>query len=165
MNRKDRRAEAARQRHAEAMVGMDVRYGGRTLVITTYVNTDEESEELYKRVEPATRGPKHGMVITTVSVLPTEEARGLWEEQDIATFFAGRTLVVTSYINTDESLDHELTQRVMNAANKPSNLKTARECGGQLAVTVTGGEAPLEDARDMWRKFIRKLETQKDGPN
>lgn len=105
------------------------------------------------------------MVITTVAVTPAEAARSLWEDQGISTFFDGCTLTVTTYINTDESLDHDLTQRVMNAANKPSNPKTFEVCGGQLAVTVTGGEAPIEEAREMWKHFIRKLKDQKDGPN
>lgn len=144
---------------------MEVRHGGRTLVVTAYVNTDEEPEAVYKRVEVAARGPKMAMVITTVAVTPVEAARPLWEEQEIQTFFDGRTLTVTTYINTDESLDHDLTRRVMNAANKPSNPTTSEVCGGQLAVTVTGGEAPLEEAREMWKHFIRKLKDQKDGPN
>ena len=116
-------------------------------------------------LDVAARGPKMAMVITTVAVTPAEAARSLWEDQGISTFFDGCTLTVTTYINTDESLDHDLTQRVMNAANKPSNPKTFEVCGGQLAVTVTGGEAPIEEAREMWKHFIRKLKDQKDGPN
>jgi len=165
MNRKDRRAEEARQRHATAVVGMELRYGGRTLVVTAYVNTDEEPEAVYKRVHSAVRGPKAAMAITTVAGTPAEAARLLWETQGIPTFFDGRTLTVTSYVNTDESLDHGLTQRVMNAANKPSNSNTSEACGGQLAVTVTGGEAPLEESRGMWEHFIQKLKDQKHGPN
>jgi len=53
----------------------------------------------------------------------------------------------------------------MNAANKPSNPKTNEACQGQLAVIVTGEEAPLEEAKEMWRHFIQRLKEQKDGPN
>jgi hypothetical protein len=165
MNRKDRRAEEARQRHAKATVGMELRYGGRTLVVTAYVNTDEEPQAVYQRVEPAARGPKHYMALVTVAVFSTGQALPIWESQGIPTFFGGRTLVLTCYVNTDESLDHDLTRRVMNAANKPSNPNTHEACGGQLAVTVTGGESPLEEAREMWSHVIRKLKEQKNGPN
>ena len=147
------------------MVGMELRYGGRTLVVTAYVNTDEDPNDVYDRVRPAARGPKHCMGLVTVAVHPGEQALPIWEAQRIPTYFGGRTLIVTCYINTDEALDHDLTQRVMNAANKPGNQKTSEACGGQLAVTVTGGEAPLEEAREMWKHLIQKLEKQKDGPN
>jgi hypothetical protein len=148
------------------MVGAELRYGGRTLVVTAYVNTDEEPQAVYDRVFLASRGPKQAMVIVTVGAAASaEQARSFWEARGIPTIFDGRTLVVTAYVNTDEALDHGLTQRVMNAANKPSNPETAKACDGQLAVAVSGGEAPLEEAKAMWRHFIRKLEDKKHGPN
>lgn len=165
MNRKDRRAEAARERHAQAMVGMEVRHKGRTLVVTAYVNTDEEAQAVYARVLPAARGPKQAMALVTVALAQAEAVRAAWEAQGIPTFFDGRTLVVTCHINTDEACDHALTERVMNVANKPGNPKTAEACSGQLAVIVTGGEAPIEEARGLWQQVIRKLKEQKDGPN
>jgi len=60
------------------MVGMDLRYGGRTLVVTAYVNTDEEPGAVYERVEAAVRGPKMAMALVTVSVTPAEEIASLW---------------------------------------------------------------------------------------
>jgi len=147
------------------MVGMEVRYGGRTLVVTAYVNTDEEAQEVYQRISSATRGPRQSMALVTVALAPPEQAIPLWEAQKIPVLFDGRTLIATAYVNTDETLDHGLTRRVMEAANKPGNPTTLKACDGQLAVIVTGGEAPLEEAREMWRHFIRKLEEQKDGPN
>jgi len=147
------------------MVGMAIRYGGRTLVVTAYVNTDEEPQVVYERVQTAARGPKAAMVLTTIAVTPAGQVHPLWAARGIPTIFDGRTLMLTSYINTDEALDHGLTQRVLNAANKPSNPETAKACDGTLAVAVAGGEAPLEEAREMWKHFIRKLEDQKNGPN
>lgn len=161
MNRKNRRAEAARQRHAKAMVGMEMRYGGRTLVVTAYVNTDEDPNDVYRRVELAARGPKRAMVVVSVAV---QEPCSIWEGRG-PTLFNGRTLIVTCYINTDEPLDHALTRRVMNAANKPGNPKTAAECSGQLAVVVGGGELPLDEARKLWLHVVKKADAQKDGPN
>lgn len=105
------------------------------------------------------------MAVVTAAVLPVEQSTPIWSLQGITTFFEGRTIQITAYVNTDESLDHDLTKRVMNAANKPGNPKTHAACGGQLAATVTGGEAPIEDAREMWKVFFKKLELQKDGPN
>lgn len=167
MNRKDRRAEAARQRHAQALVGMELRYGGRTLVITAYVNTSEEFTEVVKRVQPAARGPKQAMVILTAKVYEAEQASlvaDLWKAQGIQTLFDGRTVVIACYVNTDEEAAR-VSARVIAAANKPTDPAVCSACLGQLAVITTVGDAPEEETRAMWEKFFATLRARKDGPN
>lgn len=167
MNRKDRRAEAARQRHAKAMVGMELRYGGRTLVVTAYVNTSEEPETVRQRVQPAARGPKQAMAIVMGGDYDPDAAplvAELWKEQGIQTLFDGRTVVITCYVNTDED-PRAVSDRVIRAANTPTDPEVLKACSGQLAVINTIGEAPDEEARPMWEKFFALLRAQKDGPN
>lgn len=165
MSRKDRRAEAARQRHAQAMVGMELRYGGRTLVITAYVNTSEMPEDVVKRVQPAARGPKMAMVIITAGVHTAEPAIAeLWRSQDIPTLFDGRTVIVTCYVNTDEE-PATVSARVIAAANAPPDPAVRAACRGQLAVINTVGDAPEHETRAMWEKFFAMLQARKDGPN
>jgi hypothetical protein len=164
MSRKDRRAEAARQRHAKAMVGMELRYGGRTLVVTAYVNTSEDSGDVVKRVQPAARGPKQAMAIVTAGVHEAALTAALWRSQDIPTMFGGRTVVVTCYVNTDED-PQAVSTRVMCAANSPTDPMVRAECQGQLPVITTVGESPAEATGPTWEKFFAMLRAQKDGPN
>jgi hypothetical protein len=160
----DPRAEAARQQHAKAMVGMELRYGGRTLVVTTYVNTSEEGQEVVRRVQPAARGPRDVMAIVTAHMAPEEPVARLWETQGIQTLFSGRTVVVTAYLNTDED-PQAVSDRVMLAANTPTDAAALAACSGQLAVITTVGELDEADARALWERFFGMLRKQKDGPN
>jgi len=164
VNRKDRRAEEARQRHAKAMVGMELRYGGRTLVVTAYVNTPEEAVDVVKRIQPAARGPREAMAIVTAGVHEAESTAGLWKSQGIQTMFEGRTVAVTCYVNTDED-PRSLSKRVMDVANSPSDPKVRAECHGQLAVIATVSEPMYAEAREMWEHLFKTANAQKDGPN
>ena len=143
------------------MVGMELRYGGRTLIVTAYVNTSETPEEVVQRVQPAARGPKSAMVIVTAGV--HENATELWASQEIQTLFEGRTVVVNVYANTDEE-PNSISTRVMAAANTPS-WKCSEECQGQLAVITTVSDAPIEETTAMWRHFFKTVNAQKGGPN
>jgi len=170
MNRKDRRAEAARQRHAKAMEGMELRFGGRTLIVEAFVNTSEDPAEVVRRVQPAARGPKAVMCIVTAGVHEADTATSLeaveplWASQGIETLFGGRTIVVTIYANTDEEAV-VISRRVMAAANTPADPAVLEACKGQLAVIMTVSDAPIEETNAMWKHFFKILNAQKDGPN
>jgi hypothetical protein len=81
MNRHDRRAAEAKSRPAEdpRLVGMEVRFGGRTLEVRVFVNTDEEDWVVAQRVREAARGPKQAMAVITVADVPVERAVPLWD--------------------------------------------------------------------------------------
>lgn len=164
MNRRSRRAEATRQGHAKAMTGMELRYNARTLVVTAYVNTSEESPMVLLRVRPAARGPRQVMTIVTGETLDGPQAAPLWAERGIETLFEGRTVVVTAYVNTDEE-PQAISDRVMLAANTPIDPRVREACRGQLAVITTVGLAEAAEARAMWQHFFAALEARKDGPN
>lgn len=146
---------------------MELRYGGRTLVITAYVNTSEDVQRVVERVQPAARGPKRALVIVTAGVHEAEQAplvAALWKDTDIPTLFDGRTVVVTCYVNTDEEAA-PVSARVIAAANKPPEPAVRAACGGQLAVITTIGDAPEHETRAMWEKFFEMMRARKDGPN
>lgn len=164
MNRKDRRAEAARQRHAKAMVGMELRYGGRTLIVNVFVNTSESLEEVVKRVQPAARGSKESMILVTGAVMDTEIARPVWESQGITTMFEGKTVGLELYMNTDEE-PRPISDRVMAAANTPVDPAVLEACKGRLAVVSTVSFVEPHEIRPMWERLFKGLSAQKDGPN
>lgn len=164
MNRKDRRAEAARQRHAKAMVGMELRYGGRTLIVNVFVNTSESLEEVVKRVQPAARGPKDAMILVTGSVMDVEIARPVWESQGITTMFEGQTVGLELFMNTDEE-PRPISDRVMAAANTPVDPAVLEACKGRLAVVSMVSFVEPHDIRPMWDRLFKGLSAKKDGPN
>jgi hypothetical protein len=81
MNRHDRRAAEAKGKAAEdpRLQGMEIRFGGRTLEVKVFVNTDEEDWVVAMRVREAARGPKQCMAVLTVADVPVENAKPLWE--------------------------------------------------------------------------------------
>ena len=77
MNRNHRRAARAAD---PRLNGAEIRYGGRTIELRVYVNTDEAVPAVFERVQKAVKSaPNEPMVIITVGMLSTEEATGLWE--------------------------------------------------------------------------------------
>lgn len=81
MNRRDRRAEVVKKRalgNDTRLEGMDLRYGGRTLVVTVYLNTDGDPYEIGERVKAAARGPKLDMAVYTVGEVEAETAAPMW---------------------------------------------------------------------------------------
>ncbi len=149
-------------RHSDEMRGMELRYNARTLVVTVYVNTSEQSEEVLRRVQPAARGPREAMVVLTAQT--RDDVTSLWEASDIGTLFDGRTVIVTAYVNTDEE-PQALSDRVMQAANTPTDRAVSDACRGQLAVVTTVGLAEDDEARVMWQHLFATLNARKDGPN
>jgi hypothetical protein len=84
-NRHERRAAAKKaQQEAAAsgdkrLKGMEIRYGGRTLTVTAYINTDEPIEQIVERVKIAARGPKFDMVLVAGGEVETDAAQDLWD--------------------------------------------------------------------------------------
>jgi hypothetical protein len=71
-----------RQQRAKAdprMSGADVRYGGRTIQVTVYVNTDEDERDVALRIQEAAKGPGQRMVLVAVGLVDEGRARSLWE--------------------------------------------------------------------------------------
>ncbi len=81
MNRHDRRAQASQERRdaAAKKLGADVRYGGRTLEVKVFVNTDEDEREVALRVQAAAKGPKGCMTVLTAGILDASDAEKVWE--------------------------------------------------------------------------------------
>jgi hypothetical protein len=81
MNRHDRRAAEANGKPVEdsRLVGMEIKYEGRTLDVRVFVNTDEEDWVVVERVRQAARGPKQCMAMVMVGNVPLERAKPLWE--------------------------------------------------------------------------------------
>jgi len=73
MNRHERRAQAAKR------IGADVRYGGRTIEIKVFVNTDEDEHAVVKRVQDAAKGPKKCMTVVMAGFLSEEDAKRVWD--------------------------------------------------------------------------------------
>lgn len=57
---------------------IELRYGGRTLVITLYVNTDEDKMAVLGRIIEAAKGPKRSMVTATLEVIAGAVADLVW---------------------------------------------------------------------------------------
>lgn len=75
MNRRERRAQTKAD---PRLSGSDVRYGGRTLQVTAYVNTDEDERVVALRVQEAAKGPGKRMVLVTAGILNEEQSHRLW---------------------------------------------------------------------------------------
>lgn len=60
--------------------GMEVRYGGRTLRLEIFINTDEAPEAVAERLAPAARGPRRDMAVTAISEVPVAEAMVFWSK-------------------------------------------------------------------------------------
>ena len=75
MNRHDRRARAKQD---PRMDGMEVRYGGRTVHVTIWINTDEDEKTVSLRVHEAARGPRKDMAVVAGGVCDEEAARAVW---------------------------------------------------------------------------------------
>jgi hypothetical protein len=55
-----------------------IKFGGRTIVMTVVVNTDEDIHEVGERVNDAAKGPKLRMALTGTRVMSGAEALALW---------------------------------------------------------------------------------------
>lgn len=76
MNRRERRAA----KNGPKLEGAEIRYGGRTLELRVYVNTDEAPEVVYERVRHAVKSaPNCPMTVITCGEVPVDQAEGLWE--------------------------------------------------------------------------------------
>ena len=77
MNRRERRAAKA----APRLQGLALRYGGCTVEIRAYVNTDEPWEKIYERVFKAVKfdAPNSPMVLVTVAHVEGDDAKKLWD--------------------------------------------------------------------------------------
>ncbi len=113
MNRAERRKQASedRVRHRgtsrdSRLDGMDVRYGGRTLEIRVYLNTDEEPHDVVARLDPAARGPRRVRSMFAARLVEEALARPLWKTapglEDDPLGYEGRTVEVVVLLNTDE---------------------------------------------------------------
>ena len=71
MNRRERRAQTKAD---PRLSGSDVRYGGRTLQVTT----DEDERVVALRVQEAAKGPGKRMVLVTAGILNEEQSHRLW---------------------------------------------------------------------------------------
>ncbi len=76
MNREERRRRA---KNDPRMSGAEIRYGGRTIQITAYVNTDEDELEVLQRVQEAAKGPGKRMVLVAGGLLPEDQWKLAWE--------------------------------------------------------------------------------------
>lgn len=86
MNRSDwKKAQAAKMKGRGTkddprLQGRDLRYGGRTLDVRIFVNTDESAEELLERLQGPARGPKGVMVLFAIGeVTEPELVEKLWQ--------------------------------------------------------------------------------------
>lgn len=76
MNRKERRSAKAQG----IDIGQtDVRFGGRTVEVRVFVNTDEDEAVVGARVQAAAKGPQLRMAAALVSVLEAEQASAVWD--------------------------------------------------------------------------------------
>lgn len=58
---------------------MTIKFGGRTVMLTVVINTDEEVDELTKRVVNAARGPLRRMVVCEANLYTDKLAtHSLW---------------------------------------------------------------------------------------
>lgn len=73
MNRHERRKQRAVGTDPR-LTGMELRYGGRTLIVTTYLNTDQDAHEAALRMQEAARGPNADMCIVTVAEVEDRQA-------------------------------------------------------------------------------------------
>jgi hypothetical protein len=55
-----------------------IKFGGRTIVMTVVVNTDEDAREVSERVNDAARGPKLRMAMTGSNIVTGVEAVAFW---------------------------------------------------------------------------------------
>jgi hypothetical protein len=77
VNRHERRKQRALGSDPR-LRGMDLRYGGRTLEVKVYLNTEGDPHEIAERVKRAASGPKMDMAIVLVGDVDKEQAEGLW---------------------------------------------------------------------------------------
>ncbi len=75
MNRKERRASQAQ---GIDIGETDVRFGGRTIEVRVFVNTDEPAEVVGARVQAAAKGPGLRMAAALVGELDAEQAAEVW---------------------------------------------------------------------------------------
>lgn len=54
------------------------RYGGRVIKLEVYVNSDESTEKVGRRVRNAARGQKINAVVCTVALFEGEKGREAW---------------------------------------------------------------------------------------
>lgn len=55
-----------------------IKFGGRTIIMTVVVNTDEDMYEVGERVNDAAKGPKLRMALTGSRIMSGAEALALW---------------------------------------------------------------------------------------
>lgn len=159
MNRRERRKQASWARRDPRLRGMDIRYGGRTLVFHVLVNTDEDAEQVVWRIKAAAPGPKQVMVLVAGRKPADSHWAPAWEEAGISTVFDGRTIAMEVYLNTDEEPE-PISARLLASARAPGNPATVaalRKIGNvpdsedvSLAVIIFGGDVETEAARSIW---------------
>lgn len=164
MNRRDRRAQQSWARKDPRLQGMEIRYGGRTLVFHVLVNTDEDAEQVVWRLRRAAPGPKQVMTLVAGRKPDTSHWASTWEGAGIPTLFDGRTIAMEVYLNTDEEPE-PISARLLAAARVPGNAATAaalRSLGNvpssedvSLAVLIAGGDVDAEAARSVWEATFR----------
>lgn len=59
---------------------MGLRYGGRIRCITVWVNTDEDDDKLFGRVQRAARGIKMNAVLMTCAKFDGERGEEVWAD-------------------------------------------------------------------------------------
>ena len=159
MNRHDRRAQKSWGRRDPRLQGMEIRYGGRTLIFHILVNTDEDAEQVVWRLKRAAPGPKQVMTLVAGRKPDSSHWVSTWEGAGIPTIFDGRTVAMEVYLNTDEDPE-PISARLLAAARAPGNAATAaelRRLGNvpssedvSLAVIIAGGDVDAETARSVW---------------
>ena len=151
MNRADRRRQASedRVRHRgtsrdSRLEGMDVRYGGRTLEIRVYLNTDEEPQEVILRLDPVARGPRLVRAMFAARLVPAEHALPLWKTapglEDDPLGYEGRTVEVVVLLNTDE-----------DARSVVDRMKPAARGSKLVMCLFVASEYDPEAAEVLWK--------------
>lgn len=80
MNRHERRKKRAVGTDPR-LTGMELRYGGRTLIVTAYLNTDQDPNAAALRVQQAARGENADMCIVTVAEIEDRDAAAkMWSK-------------------------------------------------------------------------------------
>lgn len=130
-----------------------IKFGGRTVVMTVYVNTEEDANHVGERVNDAAKGPKLRMAFTGARLVTGADAMAAWSAivgaaggEQTAIKFGGRTIILSVCVNTDEEAA-AVVLRTQEAANGPHKRMAA------IGVNVATGAA----AAEVWMEMQRTL--------